>query len=142
TNFFSGSWITPVQKPNKWRFFMTQSKRSGTGPTDSHLVDPQISDIDDYLLAADTDSAGAALDQLYRAGYPWASYFSAVSPDEDFVETYKFYVLTNVQLGQITGEGPLTSLPLRIYYLNGTYSSQDIAGNYSTPADHSGKPLL
>ena len=42
---------------------------------------------------------------IYPPNAPWASFFGAISPDEDFVETYKFYVMT---------QAGLTSLPLQI----------------------------
>jgi hypothetical protein len=41
-------------------------------------------------------------------GGEWASMFATVSPDEDFVETYKMWVLTNAQTN------PLTSLKVAI----------------------------
>lgn len=34
--------------------------------------------------------AGDLLDQLYEPSGPWPDFFAAISPDEDFVETYKF----------------------------------------------------
>ena len=73
------------------------------------------------------------LEELYRPAQPWASYFAAISPDEDFVETYKFYVLTNAQSVTSLNEGPLTSLPIQI------------AGNpHDIPSDYLAgkKPLL
>lgn len=125
STFFSGSWMTPVHKPPHWRGL-------GDRVGDSHKANPQISEIDNYMAAAQTDFAVLDLNTLYQASYPWASYFSALSPDEDFVETFKFYVLTNANKNQVPNEGPLTSFPLRVYFVNGGHPN-----DANIPADYS-----
>jgi hypothetical protein len=122
-SFFSYSW-NPVGPPPVWRQF---AARSG----DQHGTPPQISTIDAYVKQGDLGGAAYYLDQLYQESAPWASYFAAISPDEDFVETYKFYILTKAQNlnillsnNQILSEGHLKSLPTTIngvvknYYRN------------------------
>jgi hypothetical protein len=133
STFFTGSWITPVNAPPIWRGL-------GDRVSDTHKANPQISEIDNYIRLAETDGAVGDLDTLYQAAYPWASYFAAFSPDEDFVETFKFYVLTNANYIQVglgkgrvtTTEGPLTSLPLRMYFVNGSYVDANIPADYLT----------
>jgi hypothetical protein len=134
STFFSSSWAGQVTKPPRWRHFSGRA-------SDRHLLPPQISDIDSYLRGSpsteDIDSANQDLDQLYQStpvSYPWATYFAALSPDEDFVETYKFYALTHAtplmgRNGRIT-EGPLTSLELRVYYYDRPYTKQNVPADY------------
>lgn len=129
TNFFSESWVTPVATPPIWQFLQTRSGRRGKSPTDLHLYDPQIYQIDALLRTQSISQASDDLDELYQPASPWASYFAAISPDEDFVETYKFLVLTNAG-NPTTGAGPLISLPLNIYYVGGGFATEDIVADY------------
>jgi hypothetical protein len=103
--------------------------------------------IDRAIRTGDVPTVLMYLDELYQpdALQPWASYLGAISPDEDFVETYKLWVLTNAQPGAVQDEGPLTSLP--IIFLNGTI--EDIPKTYGVPAPNNfgapkttGKALL
>jgi hypothetical protein len=114
--FFTNSWKTPVKKPYMWHRF------AGRDNKNSHLVPPQITTIDSYIQAADWTDAAIALDQLYQPPQAWASFFGALSPDEDFVETFKLYVLTNAQT-------PLTSLPIN--FVSGI--TEDIPKAYGPP---------
>ena len=98
SNFFPQSWQTPIHEPPHWRPFKQRS-------TNLHRFSPQIADIDTDISKGDWTGALMLLEQLYQPAQPWASYFAGVSPDEDFVETYKFIVLTSAQ-------APLTSLPI------------------------------
>jgi hypothetical protein len=121
TNFFSNSWST-LTKPPIWRNLLTKPERK-TKNLDKHLYYPDTKrDIDDQLDNNSPDTAAGALATLYYQTSPWASYFSTLSPDEDFVETYKFYTLINAQPGQVANEGPLTSLQLKINYYSITAS--------------------
>jgi len=143
STFFSNSWASPVHKPPRWRVFLNRSARgSGHGSSDSHLATPQISTIDRYINSGDMNYASYLIDQIYQAGAPWASYFAAIAPDEDFVETYKLYVLMNAQSVAALGEGPLTYLKVQINNGLGQAYTENIPDNYANPADHSGKPLL
>jgi len=134
SNFFSGSWKSPVQPPPPWRVFLTLKQRNnGFGPPDRHLKPPQIQEIDDPINHGQLTKALINLEKLYQNTQPWASYFGSISPDEDFVETYKFYVLTSAQIISGLNEGPLTSLPITI---NGAL--HDIPAAYLA----TNKPLL
>jgi hypothetical protein len=133
--FFKGSWHGAVLKPPKWRQFLTRHERdNGNGAPDRHSAagGPQVSDIDDYIYYGNMKDAAFLLDQLYQASKPWASYYAAVAPDEDFVETYKFYVLTNAKT-------PLTSLPILINGVIGWYQ-KDIPLDYGVVNPNTGLP--
>jgi hypothetical protein len=140
SGFFIQSWKKAVQPPPPWRIFLTREKRNqGLGPSDPHRFPPDIKDIDKEMKQGALVSALIDLEKLYRPGQsgdpgqPWASYFAAISPDEDFVETYKFYILTSAQSVPSLNEGPLTNLPITI---NGV--PHDIPNDYLS----GNKPLL
>ena len=101
--FFAGSW-RHVDQPPLWRQF--------GAPQNSHVLsDPNVADnVADMALALvhrNPGSAAELLHRIYMTKGRWASLFAAFSPDEDFVETFKFYVLTKTTT-------PLTSLPITI----------------------------
>jgi len=93
-----------VQKPPSWRVLLTKAVRHNL-QLNPHQpgAGPQIAVIDNELR--DSTKAGDDLDGLYQPSAPWASFFAAIAPDEDFVETYKLKVLT-------TATPPLTSLEI------------------------------
>jgi hypothetical protein len=129
-SFFSYSWKVPVISPPVWRFFLTLDKRNHNfGAPDRHLLAPDIKDIDHDIDRGDMQDASALVEQLYQPGQPWPSYFGAISPDEDFVETYKFYILTNAQSVPSLSEGPLTSLPIQIAGVQHDIPKDYLAGN-------------
>ncbi len=110
--FFSSWAANPPAPPSHWRDFGILS----THPHRHGLV--QISQIQ-RAIPADLRAAGMLLDLgvdqganrfvgIYAPGAPWASYFAALSPDEDFVESYKLFVLTQAD--------PKLSLPIQIPY--------------------------
>jgi hypothetical protein len=118
-NFFEKSWETPVHRPPQWRELLTRSERDILRRQhqlpDKHKNPPYIEDIDN---AKTSRSADLLIYQLFTplpsrstrppaASPPWASAFAAMSPDEDFVETYKFKVLT-------TASPPLTSVTITV----------------------------
>jgi hypothetical protein len=132
-SFFGYSWVTPVKTPPQWRPFAQR------GSSDLHLgSDPQISTIDAYVRAGNMAAAAPLLYQLYENGDPWSGYFGAISPDEDFVGTYEFYILTNAQDDPSSGRGHLTSLPLNFSDGRTPYSP-DIPKDYFY---RDGKPKL
>ncbi len=100
SEFFSG-WGQPVKGPPKWRHVLTpQQRRSDWGGPGSnwpniHRNIPHIRDID--WSGNQEDRANKTL-ALLVGDQPWASVFGSISPDEDFVETYKFKVLTTARL--------------------------------------------
>jgi hypothetical protein len=121
-------------KPPKWRSFLTLPARGNSPRLPSHASDPQIEAIDGEIEAGNIRYAAWALDQLYQPNWPWATYFAALSPDEDFVESYKFNVLTRCTFsanGQMTCSNPLLqSLQMQI---KNYFSSQPYTENI--PAD-------
>ena len=100
--FFRNSWRS-VDPPPLWRNF-------GDTQNEHELYDTNISDI---ALAITRHSinpgfAGDLLYNIYKRGGHWASLFAAFSPDEDFVETFDLYVLTQAAVT------PLKSLQITI----------------------------
>jgi hypothetical protein len=71
---------------------------------------------------------------LYSRGGRWASALAALSPDEDFVETYELSVLRHAT------NTPLQNLALNVFHNNrqfqvGDVPSDDIAGYKEELAD-------
>jgi hypothetical protein len=89
------------QPPNNLGF-------GGSVPRNNHSHKDQV--LKDYGNgdAAHKVKAYRDLDNIYDYGY-WASLFATVTPDEDFVETYKLWALTSASPGlnslQITVNG-------------------------------------
>jgi hypothetical protein len=119
-NFFSQSWTQPYHQPpagaagGYWRELLTPGNRNHLRHgdfLDRHLNPPQIDDIDN--LAPGSVAQNQAIYQLLvppmSGPSPWASLFAAMSPDEDFVETYKFKVLTD-NYTSTASRHPLTSV--------------------------------
>jgi hypothetical protein len=78
---------------------------------DRHLNPPQIDDIDN--LPPGSVAQNQLIYQLLVPPMPWASLFAAMSPDEDFVETYKFKVLTD-NYTSTASRLPLTSVLITV----------------------------
>lgn len=110
--FFVVSWQGNVNAPPRWRHFGDREGRHKTG-------DVQTRDIDNAIASNDLTTAGKLLDRMYAANDPWASFFSAISPDEDFIETYKFFALMQANPN-------LRSLPIQIP----NESPQDVPNAY------------
>jgi len=118
TSFCNGQFFKPWAKANKpppdsrgypFRDFMTYDERQrlrSTGRwTNLHAQPPHIDQIDN---PQPTDPpVYQSIYGLLAPAAPWASIFAAMSPDEDFVETYKFKVLT-------TAKAPLTSATITV----------------------------
>lgn len=103
--FFTGWVASTVSPPPQWRDLLTTTARdgirnngNGRWPHVHQAHSPQIDSIDHP--GAGDPAAAKAVHALLSKGVPamypqpWASFFAALSPDEDFVETYKFAVLT------------------------------------------------
>jgi hypothetical protein len=120
-SFFGESWaLSPHHPPagangGEWRELSTPGNR--TSYPDLNKYPPQMSAID---RVSGYSSSDGLISQLFAPiepsmpvppnpprGQPWASALGATSPDEDFVETYEFEVLT-------TAKSPLTSVTLTI----------------------------
>jgi hypothetical protein len=74
--FFVVSWQGNVNAPPRWRRFGERQGRHRTG-------DVQIGDIDNAIINRDFPTAGRLLSRIYAVNDPWASFFAAISPDED-----------------------------------------------------------
>jgi hypothetical protein len=102
-NFFSGSWQGQVSQPLPFVTFALRSDThaSGTGSFD---------DLKTAINNRDWETAGYILNQFYSS--VWPSLLGAVSPEEDFAEMVKLFVLT----ARNTNQGrPITSMPLNIW---------------------------
>ncbi len=125
-NFFAYGWNKPYhQAPGStangyWRDLLTPNNRgylrSHGNFLDRHKNPPQIDDIDNQAPGSVAQNQLiyqllVSLPSVPPAPIPpWASLFAAMTPDEDFVETYKFKVLTD-QTPNATGSNhPLTSV--------------------------------
>jgi hypothetical protein len=120
--FFPNSWQTPINEPPRWRVF-------GQRSDDSHAFFPDTTNIDNAIDAGDWVTALGFVEQLYRTNQPWASYFASISPDEDFVETYKLIVLTSAQPVPALNEGPLTALPISLAAVPHNIPADYLAGS-------------
>jgi hypothetical protein len=111
TLFSSIYWQQPQKKTQKFhRFGIAQGDKAlNNVPTEADIFTD---------LMNQSSKTYAHLLTIY--GGAWASLFSAVAPDEDFIETYKLWVLTTASTN------PLTSLTTN--YSNGS----DIVANYLT----------
>jgi hypothetical protein len=102
---FFRSWKMPVHQQPQWRHLLSRGERDnqrGHGHwRDAHKRNPHIDTID----SEDDNGSDPAqlIADLFAPTQPWASGLAANSPDEDFVETYRFKVLT-------TARTPLTSV--------------------------------
>jgi hypothetical protein len=105
--FYANSW-GHVGAPPLWRQF-------GDIQNSHHPSDVNIAEIALALLGQKFLPAGSLLHRIYGTKGRWASLFAAFSPDEDFVETFKFYVLTNaVSTDAQNNPHALASLPITI----------------------------
>jgi len=131
--FFTNSW-RHVDAPPTWRIF-------GMIQNSHHPSAIAIQDIVIALLHQDFQSAGnliqgnnpvqgSNLQGIYNSNGRWASMFAAFSPDEDFVETFKFYVLTKA-VGMDNNNNPhaLNYLPIKV--TGSTTQTYNIPDDYS-----------
>jgi hypothetical protein len=126
-NFFGG-WHYPtdasggyLEAPNRWRGFGVSSQN-----LNDHRQSPTFNNANDpgsYANATAPSLQAAVLNNLYSPGQPWASFFAANAPDEDFVETYKFSVLYDTQV--------FDSLQMSVSNGAGTTYAQDIPHDYA-----------
>jgi hypothetical protein len=111
--FFPVSWQVPVSPPPQWRTLLTPQQRARANWPNTHKIAPHIRDIDQsgngYYRANLTLG-------LFETTQPWVSVFAALSPDEDFVETYKFIVLASAAQ-------PLNSVTITLPTLPPSYAN-------------------
>jgi hypothetical protein len=100
SNFCSGNFNTSWQNPD-------------TPPPFRGFGDPEVKQKDDNttdnvklhklgfaLLQGNFVKAATMLDKIYSSKGRWASALAAFSPDEDFVETFKLYILMHATTGR------------------------------------------
>jgi hypothetical protein len=67
-------------------------------------------DMVDLLDQGLIDDVSADMKTIYRASQRWVGLFSFVAPDEDFIETYKYWVLQNAGVTSIKIQFPTSGL--------------------------------
>lgn len=120
-NFFTGSWQGTVNQPKTFVEFAKQSQNTPEPGTGS------IAALQAAIQAGQLGTAASDLNTIYTT--VWPSLLGAVSPEEDFAETVKMFVLTLPGANQ---SHPITSMPLDIYTVpqleNPTYKPDVYAG--------------
>jgi hypothetical protein len=127
--FFDNSWDgMDVNRPRMWlRFGEMMGDQHAHGITQISTLARLIQTMttpDEFQMAA------AAFDSLYdndnnSASGVWPSLFGAISPEEDFVETFKIYILTRPETNS---HMPITSMQLNIF------GADSVPPNQPTPA--------
>jgi hypothetical protein len=118
-NFFAGSWSSANPAPYFLQFAQSTQNNPNhpSQPYDQYAYSPTIVDMEAAIQSVANQEFGLAqyntavglvaqdLDALLQSAYDsngnqkskvgvWASVFGAVSPEEDFVESFKFAILT------------------------------------------------
>jgi hypothetical protein len=114
--FYNYSWSNSPFSPRFHQF-------GDEFPENMHRVGPDKDQVKRDIANQNFLQAASDLTQIYNG--QWASLFATVSPDEDFVETYKLWVLTNPSAMQ-----PLTSLSINIP-MSRSVNMIDLLGNSS-----------
>lgn len=117
TGYFDNSW-SPFNPPPDWTALGVVSGTHATNTT-------QINNIQVALTSSPPDFANAAslIDSLLESNSRrrsrsksnsdlWPSLFGAISPEEDFVETFGFYILTDKKTNN---QMPVDSMKLNIW---------------------------
>jgi hypothetical protein len=120
--FFIDSWQT-VDPPPDWRNFGDrQNEPRRFDAVEEHVG---VAELALSLMRGQAKKSHNHVHNIYRPEARWPSLFAALSPDEDFVETFVFWVMLNQT------SNPLAHLPLTIYDTDGSpLFKDDIAGDY------------
>jgi hypothetical protein len=112
TQFFKNSWYR-VSRPSPWVGFVTPSDDHATGVTKLvYLQNALNSNPPDFTAAARLLNSLYANENNGNKSGVWGSLFGAISPEEDFAETFKMYIMTRDD----TNNGqPVTSMALNIF---------------------------
>jgi hypothetical protein len=127
--FYLDSWKyqnAKLLEPPRWRYFgdITIFRKL------KHLLDPQVND---FLNAPNSNKLAQNLSTLYASDHPWASLLASLTPDEDFVETFEFLVLTYNASTTPTPTYPyVQSFRLNAPTTNAGLLKQDIPNDYLT----------
>jgi hypothetical protein len=108
--FFDSSWSLPIYQPtNYWTPFGLVVGAHTTGLIQISTLQYDLSQIDYQSLAYDMAALYSNdMDRSRRKGNGlWADLFGAISPNEDFVETFKIAILTDNK-----GSMPITSMAI------------------------------
>jgi hypothetical protein len=89
------SWGNPLTPPPQWRQLQTPEVQRQQKFIYRHQSGPQTYEFDQAISSRQIEVAGDILQMFFGGTASWASYFASLSADEDFVETYKFAVLTH-----------------------------------------------
>jgi hypothetical protein len=137
--FFRGQWRRVAQQdlqPPKWRGFRaSQNDRPNDDAVIGNPQAPQSGTLLDDAKQHRVAGTSQKLRKIFKNPGRWPSLFAAFAPDEDFVETFKFYVL--LQLDRAGRPTRLTSLTLEMP--NGT--TADVPSDYATGGPGS-RPVL
>jgi hypothetical protein len=122
--FYSGSWRKVDMPPQFREFGEPQNEHD---PAGCNGCNDHVAKIAFHVLHQNFDRAVSILANIYASTGRWASLFGAMSPDEDFVEMFKFYVLTQSSTEAVAS--------LQLNYLNATgklVTVGDIYNDYSS----------
>jgi hypothetical protein len=123
--YFPTSWSL-VTAPPRWRALLTPARRYQQWGRDNwpnmHRYAPHVRDIDNGGLPP---YRAVQIYALFAAAQPWPSAFGTVSPDEDFVETYRFKILTSELVA------PVNSVTITIPTSQSNFSQANVARDYS-----------
>ena len=140
-NFF-GDWYLPTNPPHDYRQFLDQNTRNILrGQPGAWNYSPWIDLIDLPQSGGHTDiyhsiwallldnggESGIGSQRGSGNGFLWPSIFGAMSPDEQFVETYVLKVLTSIPT-------PLTKVPVIVP----GYGAVDVVDDFLNSAPNSG----
>ncbi len=128
----SGSWIYKVDvPPSRWIDFGEQLNAHANNDVD-------IPSLAAHLGQGNFFNAGDLLHGIYSGRLPngysrpdngaWVSALAAFSPDEDFVETYQFYILK-------FANPPLRNLQVRVPGTNNRFYLDDIAATWRSKSE-------
>jgi hypothetical protein len=124
--FYDATWSSIDLRHGFHRFGAAQ----GTHSAENFTKDDIVKDLRRHKFS----DAGAKLQTVYSDGN-WASFFAFVAPDEDFVETYKLWVLANATSGSY-----LQSLQVQIPLP--TPLTVDVFNNFNNPNSNLGKKKI
>jgi hypothetical protein len=124
--FYGSTWSSINIRHGFHRFGAAQGMHS----TENFTKDDIVKDLRRHKFS----DAGAKLQTVYGDGN-WASLFAFVAPDEDFVETYKLWVLTNATSGS-----NLQSLKVQIPLPSSL--TVDVFDNFNNPNSNLGKKKI
>jgi hypothetical protein len=123
--FFPVSWSL-VTAPPQWRVELTPAQRyrlwGRTNWPNLHRFAPHVRDIDNSGILPYRQQQ---IYGLFAANQAWPSAFGTVSPDEDFVETYRFKILTS----ELTT--PVTSVTITIPMSQAPPGIANVAADYA-----------